>query len=130
MPNYWIASTFIENYKIAKRKLCWACRDIFKSSFSKLRPGDRLTFYILGKKISGDFEVVSDVSTGDGPFGPFYPLKVSIKEIKKTKVGVFSRNLIEKLDFVKNKTIWSAYFRRPVYQISGQDYQKIQEVLD
>jgi len=101
MTNYWIASTPLENFKIAKKDLLWACKSSFKNSFSRLKPGDKLTFYIFGKKVSGDFEIISEAFSSKNNFkGGSFPINIRIKEVKKTKISNFTPELIKKLVFV------------------------------
>lgn len=130
MPNYWIASTPLENYEIAKRDLLWACKSSFKKSFSRLKLGDKLTFYLFGKKISGDFEIVSEAFSGKNNFkGGSFPINVKLKQVRETKLAEFTQELVDKLGFIKNKRAWSAYFRRPIYQLGREDFDTIMSVL-
>jgi predicted RNA-binding protein len=92
-----------------------------------------LVFYVIPKKISGLFEVISepfeshDEIFGWGEFGrkELFPYRVKVKTILIPKEHVKMEPLIEKLEFIKNKYLWSIHLKRAMQPISKMDYELI-----
>lgn len=132
---FWFCVTHEENWNIILEKGIWGVSQRNKNTIYKLKRGDMLVFYVIPKRICGIFEVVSEPFEsheeifGWGEFGrkELFPYRVKVKNILIPKDPVNIESLIEKLDFIKNKYLWSIHLKRAMQLISKTDYELIHE---
>ena len=141
---YWLCITNRDNWEVVKKKNVWGVAKRHKNTIAKVKPGDRLVFYvkqerkdkeILEPKIVGIFEVVSDPYTDSSrifksPLYPneTYPLRIKIKPIKLGELDF--KPLIPKLKFITNKKKWSGHLMgKAMREIPEEDYKLIEGLL-
>ena len=115
-----------------------------KNTIAKVKPGDRLVFYVkqerkakevLEPKIVGIFEVVSEPYTDSSRIfkspphlNEAYPLRVKIKPLKLGELEF--KPLIPMLKFITNKKRWSGHLMgKAMREISEEDYKLIEGLL-
>lgn len=120
---YFIISIPERNWLVVKRENVYGVPETARRTIRELvRPGDYLIFYIskkasekLGGKIVGVYRVVSDWFESRELLWPdeveqgklIYKWRVRIEPVKLGTADF--RELVPKLDFIKNKQRWSAY---------------------
>jgi len=140
--NYWLCITTEENWNVIKEKNVWGIGEKFRKTIQKIKPGDKLVFYlvqtkkgdeIIPSRIVGIFEAVSETykesnrifksksKSGD----IIYPYRVKIKPIKIFSKPIEFKPLIPKLKFIKIKDKWTGYVRLPMREIPEEDFQFI-----
>ena len=105
--SYWICVVDNNNWQIVKKSKIWGVSDTNKKALFRTKIGDHLIFYILREKvIGGIFKIASDPFRDSKPIfkGRSFPNRITITPvIVPTKPVGFSKDLMNKLDFIKNK---------------------------
>ncbi|MBA2861034.1 EVE domain-containing protein [Methanococcus maripaludis] len=144
--NYFLCITTEENWNVIKEKKIWGVSKRYKNLISKLNLGDYLVIYEMGKQktktseakpqyIRAVYEVTSEIKEDakkifePHPKNPkeVYPLRVKLKEVKILKEPILFRELVPKMEFIKNKRYWSGSLRCSMAKINENDYKKIIE---
>ncbi|WP_459202076.1 EVE domain-containing protein [Methanococcus sp. CF] len=144
--NYFLCITTEENWNVIKEKKIWGVSKNYENAISKVNIGDYLVIYEMGKpktKISeakpqyirAVYEAVSEVNENNRkifeshPKNPLetYPLRINLKEVKIFDEPILFKELVPKMEFIKNKKQWSGSLRRAMAQIGEKDYKKIVE---
>jgi len=140
----WLAISNRENSEIIIKKNIWGVPKRFINQISKTRPGDSLIIYV-GQQIvdkdttnppaiTGVFEISSEVFEDNSRIfisppklgNEIFPLRVKIKPIKIFKFPLEFKPLIQKLQFITNKKMWSGHIRGKAMRIiPEEDYQTI-----
>ena len=137
---YWLCVTTEANWNVVKEKNVWGVGERFKSAIQRVKPGDKLIFYVMQTKknkdiipsrITGIFEAVSEpYKDSTKIFKPYgteqtFPYRVKLKPIKIFEKPINFKNLVLKLSFIKNKQRWTGSLRRVMIEISEKDYKTI-----
>lgn len=140
----WICVTTRENWWIIKEKNVWGVPSRSKKVIESVKKGDKLVFYVIQSKeddeiqpsrIVGVYEAVSESYYDDTPLfesykGKVFPYRIKIKPIKIAKTPIVFKNLVDKLSFIRNKRYWTVYFRRAMFEIPYEDFEKIMRELE
>ncbi len=138
----WFASSNRDNWEIIRKKNIWGIPKRNKSIIERVKPGDSILIYVAQKKegdtilpsaVVGAFEIVSegyeDVKpifiTPESMGDEVFPNRVKLKPIKIFKEPVEFKPLIPKLEFIKNKIMWTGHIRVAMREIPEGDYQRI-----
>ena len=139
---YWLCVTSEENWKVVREKLVWGVADRFKGTIQRVKPRDKLIFYVMQTKrgkeiipsrIVGIFEAISEPYRDSTKIFKAYrtestfPYRVKIKSVKIFDKPLFFKELVPKLSFIKNKQRWSGSLRRAMVEIPKEDYKVIAE---
>lgn len=141
---YWLCITNRKNWEVIKTKNIWGVSRRHKNTIKRVKPGDRLVFYVKQERINkelkegeivGIFEVISNpYEDSTKLFSPptglheTYPLRVKIRPVKLGNVEF--KALIPKLQFIKNKKRWSGHIMgRAMREIPEADYKLIEKSL-
>ena len=139
---YWICVTTEVNWNVVKEKNVWGVGERFKSAIQKVKPGDKLIFYVMQTKknkdvipsrITGIFEAASEpYKESTKIFKPYgteqtFPYRVKLKPIKIFEKPINFKKLVPKLSFIKNKQKWTGSLRRAMIEIPEKDYKTITE---
>jgi len=141
---YWLCITNRDNWEVVRKKNVWGVAKRHKNTIAKVKPGDKLVFYvkqerknkeILEPKIVGIFEVVSEPYTDSSRIfksplhlNETYPLRVKIKPLKLGELDF--KPLIPKLKFITNKKRWSGHLMgKAMREIPEEDYRLIESRL-
>ena len=102
---------------------------------SEMLPGDKLVFYATGIcKFAGIAEITESIYQDETKIwdNGVFPYRVNIKPIvylKKEK-WIDVRNLVDDLDYFKNKIQWSMHFMQNLRPINEKDYETIKKALE
>ncbi|NJE05128.1 EVE domain-containing protein [Thermococcus sp. M36] len=141
---YWLCITNRDNWGVVKEKNVWGVAKRHKNTIAKVKPGDKLVFYVkqerknkevLEPKIVGIFEVVSELYTDSTKIfkspphlSETYPLRIKIRPIKLGELDF--KPLIPKLKFITNKKKWSGHLMgKAMREILEEDYRLIEGLL-
>ena len=139
---YWLCVTTEANWNVVKEKNVWGVGERFKSAIQKVKPGDKLIFYVMQTKknkdvipsrITGIFEAISEpYKDSTKIFKPYgteqtFPYRVKLKPIKIFEKPITFKELVPKLSFIKNKQRWSGALRRAMVEIPEKDYKTLTE---
>ena len=101
---------------------------------SELLPGDKIVFYATGiSKFAGIAEVTESIYQDEKQIWKdgLYPYRVKIKPViylpKDKWINV--RNMVNDLDYFKNKIQWSMHFMQNLMPVSEKDYEKIKKIM-
>jgi len=137
---YWLCVTTEANWNVVKEKNVWGVGERFKSAIQRVKPGDKLIFYVMQTKknkdvipsrITGIFEAISEpYKDSTKIFKPYgteqtFPYRVKLKPIKIFEKPINFKNLVPKLSFIKNKQRWSGALRRAMIEIPEKDCKLI-----
>lgn len=93
----------------------------------KIDPGHKVVFYkagrINGQRFLGTATVISGVTREDGRIDAF----VELGDIMIWKKPVQMREILDNLDFVRDKKNWGLYVQGGARQISEKDFLTISE---
>lgn len=101
---------------------------------SEMLPGDRIIFYATGIcKFAGIAEITESIYQDETKIwdnGDF-PYRVKIKPViyLKKEEWVDVRNLVNDLEYFKNKIQWSMHFMQNLRPVSKKDYELIEKSL-
>ncbi|MHA1581982.1 MAG: EVE domain-containing protein [Candidatus Baldrarchaeia archaeon] len=139
---YWLCVTSEDNWRVVRENNVWGVADRFKGAIQRVKPGDKLVFYVMQTKkdkeiipsrIVGIFEAVSEPYRDSTKIFKAYgtestfPHRVELKPIKIFDRPLFFKELVPKLSFIKNKQRWSGSLRRAMVEIPEKDYKLITE---
>ncbi len=139
---YWFASSNRDNWEIIKKKNIWGIPKRNKSIIERVNPGDKILIYVSQKKendeilpsaITGAFEIISKGYENMTPLfitpekmgNEVFPYRVRLKPIRIFKEPLGFKQLIPKLKFIKNKTMWTGHIRVAMREIPEEDYKFI-----
>jgi predicted RNA-binding protein len=139
---YWFASSNRDNWEIIKKKNIWGIPIRNKAIIERVKPGDNILIYVSQKKendeilpsaITGAFEIISKGHKDTIPIfitpekmgNEVFPYRVRLKPIKIFKEPLEFKQLIPKLKFIKNKTMWTGHIRVAMREIPEEDYKFI-----
>jgi predicted RNA-binding protein len=142
---YFLCITDFQNWPIINSKKIWGVSKKHSNKIAKMNKGDYLVIYesaipktvgFEGKppQIKGIYKVKSEVVENNRRIfespkkdpNEVYPLRVSLENVKIFDEPVNFRNLIEKLDFIRNKQRWSLHLvGKPIIQLSEKDYNTL-----
>ena len=137
---YWLCVTTEANWNVVKERNVWGVGERFKSAIQKVKPGDKLIFYvmqtrknkdIIPSRITGIFEAISkpyrDSTKIFKPYGSeqTFSYRVKLKPIKILEKPITFKELVPKLSFIKNKQKWTGSLRRAMIEIPEKDYKTI-----
>jgi predicted RNA-binding protein len=137
---YWLCVTNEENWRVVKEKNVWGVAERFKSAIQRVKPGDKLIFYVMQTKkdkevvpsrIVGIYEVISEPYRDSTKIFKAYgsestfPYRVKLKPAKIFDKPLFFKELVPKLSFIRNKQRWSGSLRRAMVEIPEKDYNII-----
>lgn len=129
--NYFMFLVDIKNWKIVETKNIVGTENA--STFQIIKPKDKILIYIIRlSEIRALYEVVSTFVDSKRLFsGRIYPYRVELKLIKKFEEKVNFKDIISKLDFIKNKQKWHGYLFgiRGIRKLSLKDFNTILENL-
>lgn len=138
---YWLCITNSENWEVTRSKLVWGVSDRHRRTLARVKKGDFLVFYKV-MEASGDEihppQVVGAFRAASNPFydakpvfkGDLYPHRVRVEPYVVPEKPVNFRDLIPKLEFIKNKRRWHTHlFGRAMRQIPERDFELILEAL-
>ena len=139
---YWLCVTTEANWNVVKEKNVWGVGERFKSAIQRVKPGDKLIFYVMQtrknkdvipSRITGIFEAISEpYKDSTKIFKPYgteqtFPYRVKLKPIKIFEKPITFKELVPKLSFIKNKQRWSGALRRAMVEIPEKDYKTLTE---
>ncbi len=136
---YWMCVTTEENWHIIRDKNVWGVPVRAKNTINKVSPGDKIIIYVIQSRkdkdvipsrIIGVFEVVSKPYYDEKPIfksykGRTFPYRIDIKPIKIFSSPIYFKDIVDEMSFVRNKKFWTVYFRRAMFEIPKNDYEKI-----
>ncbi len=114
------------DYSIFQRRINEKKWLIFSNTHNrkKLRVGDRIVFYkagrIDGKKFLGSALISTKLKRDRSDFS------LGLSNIDVWKETIDIKTFLDKLDFIKDKTIWGSYLQGGIIPISDSDYAIIQ----
>ena len=120
----------IDIYKNLMKEKRWGFGER-TANIKNLLPNDKVVFYLAGvenPRFLGTAALASEIYPLKSPLkDTFYDadFAIKIKNIEEWKQSKLAANLIKKLDFVKNKKNWGAYFQGGVRSIPVEDFTKI-----
>jgi len=119
---YWIFVThgIKEEFGSKKTDNRWP---IFAHTHHKkcLAKGDRVVFYLAGKgfkKFIGSAEIDSSLRDDDDGINHY----VLLKHVNHWKKPVKIKTVLDKLEFIENKSKWGMYFQSGVRPMAEKDY--------
>ena len=142
---YWLCVTTEANWNVVREKNVWGVGERFKKAIQRVKPGDKLIFYVMQtrknkdvipSRITGIFEAASEpYKESTKIFKPYgtentFPYRVKLKPIKIFEKPINFKKLVPKLSFIKNKQKWTGSLRRAMIEIPEKDYKTITERQD
>ncbi len=136
MPDYWLCITTAENWQVIKKHKIWGVSKRYEKTVSRVKPGDVLIFYVMQTKegdkvlpprIVGKARAASEVfKDGRKIFKGYgkeqvFPFRVKLDELEEFKKPINFKELVPKLEFIKNKRYWTGYLRRAMVRLGKQD---------
>jgi len=134
--NYWLYVLRKENYEVSSLKkfsvIGLAKRNL--NTAKKINIGDRIIIYIASRisKFAGIIEVISDYyENNDIVWDGIFPIRLRTKPylILDNNKFIDVHGLVDKLSFIRNKTIWRNYFRHTIIKIEFKDYKLVEHHL-
>jgi len=138
---YWVASSNRINSEITDKKLIWGIPKRNKNLHERVSLGDKILMYvrqehegdtILPPAISGAYEVEEKFEDSKAIFTipshmgeEVFPYRFRLKLISVYSPPIEFKPLIDSLDFITNKTMWSGHLRVAMREIPKSDYDKI-----
>ena len=133
MTQNWICVINRENFGRLQKHKVWGVKERYKKLLERAEVGDFLVFYIIGEQVLGGiFTVIKSPFKESKKIFPdnIYPRRLGIKAVLLPKIPVpFSKELRNKVAFIKNKQMWSGSLRKPMKPISNRDFEIISNVL-
>ena len=128
------------NFKIAYENMIWGVKPQFKSKLCQCNIDGEVLFYITQRYspfrksiICGPFKIISDVFHDENKLfnrNDVFPFRVKIIPSNGFINYCEFKPLVEKLDFISNKTKWGMQFMgRSIIAISHSDFEYILEQL-
>ena len=110
----WLGVTNKENWEIIKQNNIWGASSSLKTTMEKINVGEKLVIYIKRdiSAFGGIFEIISNPysdtnikwKTGS------YPILIDLKPQAIAKKFIPIKELVPKLNFIKNKQKYTPYF--------------------
>jgi predicted RNA-binding protein len=137
---YWLCVTNQENWEVIREKNIWGVEERHRNAISKVRPGDKLLIYVMGTKKENEtlpprivavYEAVSEVFIDSSRIfkGKVYPLRIRLRPIAVFSRPLDFKELVPKLNFIKNKRIWVGHIRgKAMREIPKGDFETVLEV--
>jgi predicted RNA-binding protein len=137
---YWLCVTNQENWEVIKERNIWGVEERHRNTISKVKLGDRLLIYVMGTKkddeslpprIVAAYEAVSEVFIDSSRIfkGKVYPLRIRLRPIAVFSKPLDFKELVPKLNFIKNKRIWVGHIRgKAMREIPKGDFETVLEV--
>lgn len=126
MVNYWLTLTNEDNWIIIKEKDVYAFNDANKKFFDELRIGDFLVMYVIRKKFSGIFKIVSKKVDKKIDFkGDRYVHQIKLKEeiVPKDPINA-NEKIISNISIFRNSIHWgTVLFGKSIKKITKDDYE-------
>jgi predicted RNA-binding protein len=140
---YWLYITNSDNWEITKERNLLGAAETKKNALARVNKGDRCLVYvksetinrdIIGPKIVGEYEVVSEVfEDGTKVFvappnmqNESYRLRIMLEPVKVFASPIEFKPLIPKLFFLPNKKHWTGPIRgKAIVKIPKSDYDLI-----
>ncbi len=140
---FWICITTEDNWEVIKSKNIWGVPERHRNTIAKVKPGDRLLIYLKQERkeneikeprIVAEYEAVSEFFRDSsrifrapkGMGNETFPLRIQIRPVEIFKKPVDFRQLIPKLEFIKNKKKWTGHLMgKAMREISEKDYRLI-----
>lgn len=127
--SYWLVPERVENFETDVRFdfKVKGFPERLRNSVSKIRPGDRLVIYIASHKsvIAGILTAKSECyKKKDLIWDDFFNLRIDTETYIILNEGQFVRfrDLVNDLEFIKNKRAWKVYLMRSLVKIPQKDY--------
>ena len=142
MSQRWLCISTRENAEVVEKKHAWGVAKRYNKTIERVKKGDTLLIYAMQAKvgddllpsvITGEYLVVSDVYEDESQIfktptflgNECFPLRLKLKPIKLFKPPIEFKPLIPKLEFIKNKKMWTGHIRGAMRVIPEEDYQNI-----
>lgn len=127
--NYWLTPERIENFE-ADMSLDFKVKGFstrYRKTVAKIRPGDRFVIYISSRKsvVAGIVTAKSEYyEENDLVWDDFYDLRVSTEPyiVLSEDQWISFRDLVDDLNFIKNKRAWKVYLMNSIKRLSEKDY--------
>ncbi len=129
---YWLCVTRQENWEVIKKRRIWGVSERQRKSINQTKPDDILVFYVIPKKITGIYRVVSypyEEQKALFPEGGMYPYRVKIEPLIILKEPKDFTPLISLLSITRGKKNWNAILQRVMIKMDENDFRIIQEYL-
>lgn len=134
--NYYLVGMRFENWTINKRsgftELGFKKRRL--PTISQMKPGDRIIIYLASQIscLAGVCKVTKEVYESKGlKWDDFFNYRIGVRSVKllEEKDFVDFRQIITKLNFIKNKSSWRAYVRLSLRKLSLHDFNILNTAL-
>jgi predicted RNA-binding protein len=138
MTKYWLCVTNEDNWNIVKTKLVWGVPEKRgKCQIQKVKPSDKLVFYVTPKRIGGIFEATSETYESNekifswADFGKeeLFPNRVHLKPIVVVEQPIIADQLVKKMSFCRGQRCWSIFLRRAMLEITKSDFNLVFQIL-
>ena len=124
--NHWIVVTSPENFRICLANGLWGV-DRQIPTIQGVLPGDIVTFYVKGRmNFRGVYRVMGSPFYDAKRLWPdkLYPWRVRIQPT--SQAGIASApELRNKLNMIRNPSVWGTYFEREMIRVSIHDFEAI-----
>jgi predicted RNA-binding protein len=144
MVNNWLCITSVENWKNVRENLVFGASEEHKSYMERVKPGDNIVFYLIskvvknkllaGRSIAGISKAVSTFFYDEKRIfktDKIYPYRIKLEPIKTPKNEIkLDKDLINKLKFIKNKSMWNAHIQgRAIRPIPQEDLETLKSII-
>jgi predicted RNA-binding protein len=115
-----LAITKEEHFREIVNNSCYFLNDHWVKKIKNLKPGDKVYFYLKEKqKIVGDC-----VIEGPANMTPIYA-RIKISNIHKYEHDIDFKQLIHRLQFIKDKKHWGPYLQVPLRTLKDEDQETL-----
>ena len=130
MTNHWLCITTITNYMITESDNVWGVEKRYESRLNKLKPGDKVIFYLKGRQFGGIFQVKSKPYKDENKifYGGKFQYRIKLKPIKTPKdMHFLTDGMIKNLDLFKFKDHrWKfELYGKTIMPLSKKDFNHI-----
>jgi len=134
---YWLCITNEENWEVLREKNIWGVEERHRNAIAKVKPGDKLLIYVMSTKKEKETlppRIVAAYEAVSGPFrdsekifkGKMYPLRIRLKPVAVFPEPINFKELVPKLDFIKNKKGWVGHIRgKAMREIPESDFKLV-----
>ena len=144
--DYWLCVTNEDNWRVVVSDGVWGVSERFKRSLERVKPGDKLVFYLVQERREGELvpsRIVGVMSVVSEPFieekrifkpagsagEKIFPCRVKVSRELIPGRWVEFKPLVDKLKFIKNKRYWTGALRRAMVKIPKEDYELLVQEL-
>jgi predicted RNA-binding protein len=134
--NYWFCSTTGENHEISLSKNIWGVEKRYKEKLNQIKKGDKLIFYVKGRKLGGAFKVISNMYEDRNEIfnGGLFPFRIKIESVKSPKSSwlvEWTDEIIKNIDLIKNKDYrWKfELMGRTIKPLSEKDFNYLLSMI-